>query len=210
MFRVAVYLYGLAAIATGLTDIAWREFDPAEEPITAFGNNVPGREIWALIVAVALVVGGAALFRRGTARLGATILAVVYSLFAFFGVPRFLTAPHYLGYHVGVFVGVLDGIFQQLILVAAAIVVIVWASADNGLPAPQRATNVARWILRLRRDRLRPRTPLWPRVQRAHGAGVHAVRARNSGLDSRGSPSRFPELRYSPGFSTFSRRGYSR
>lgn len=149
MFRGAVYVYGLAAIATGITDLVWREFDPAEEPIAAFGDNVPGREIYALIVAVALIVGGALTFRRTGIRLGATMLAVVYSLFAFFNVPRFFTAPHYLGVHVGVFVGVLDGFFQQLILVAAAIVVIAWVSSPDGSPASQRAAIFARWIFGL-------------------------------------------------------------
>lgn len=59
-----------------------------------------------------------------------------------------ISAPHYLGYHVGIYAGVFGGIFQQLILVAAAMVVIGWASAHYAA-VPNRAIVVARWIFGL-------------------------------------------------------------
>lgn len=122
--RLAIWLYGLASIATGAMDLTWGSFDPAEEPIQAFGDHVPGQRPFAYLVAVLLVVGGAAILQKRSRRFGAILLAVAYAIFTIFWVPRLINAPAILGYHPAVYIGVLGGLCQQLILFAAALLLI--------------------------------------------------------------------------------------
>jgi hypothetical protein len=146
--RVGLYVYGLAAIATGVIDLVWGGFETAHEPIQAFGDRVPGQQIFAYIIAVLLVAGGAAILGRRTARFGAVLLGIAYLIFAVFWLPRFYTAPRILGFALPVYIGVLGGVCQQLIIVAAA--AIVYASAStNGFSASHRASFVPRWIFGL-------------------------------------------------------------
>jgi uncharacterized membrane protein YphA (DoxX/SURF4 family) len=120
MMRAGVYVYGIGSIAAGILDLIWGDFEAAHQPIQAFGDHIPGREILAHISAVWLVAGGAAILWRRTARVGAGALAAIYFIFAVFWLPRFYTAPHVLGLRISVLMGVLGGVAQQLILVAAA------------------------------------------------------------------------------------------
>jgi uncharacterized membrane protein YphA (DoxX/SURF4 family) len=143
--RLGVYVYGVAAIATGIIDIVWRGFESAHEPIQAFGDNVPGREIFAYVVAFLLIAGGAAVLRRQSARFGSIALAIVYTIFAIFWLPRFYTAPRVLGLHAGILIGVLGGVCQQLIIVAAAMLIYAWA-APVGSTWPRRAAFWARIV----------------------------------------------------------------
>src|ERR1700679_916579 len=96
--RAGVTLYGLASAACGLMDLIWRDFDRAHQPIQAFGDHIPGREILAFITAVVMIAGGVAILRRRTARAGAAALAVIYFIFTIFWLPRLFTAPYFLGY----------------------------------------------------------------------------------------------------------------
>lgn len=121
--RAGVYTYSAGSIASGILDLIWRDFEPAHQPIQALGDHIPGREILACIAAICLIAGGAAILWRRTARAGAVALAGIYLLFGLFWLPRFYTAPHLLGFRTGVFVGLLVGVGQQLILVAAAVIV---------------------------------------------------------------------------------------
>ena len=148
MMRAAVYLYGLAAVATGITNLIWRDFETAEEPIQAFGDHVPGREIFAYIVAVWLIVGGVAILWRRSARFGAVALGIASFIFAVFWLPRLYTAPHILGFTFPVCIGVLGGVCQQLILVAAAALVYVWSSPSES-PSRDRVALAARWVFGL-------------------------------------------------------------
>jgi uncharacterized membrane protein len=132
--KLAVYMYGLASIATGAIDIAWHGFESAHQPIQAFGDAIPGREIFAYVIAALLIAGGAAVLRTQTAKFGAVALGVVYTIFTIFWLPRLYTAPHALGLHAGVVMGVLAGVCQPLIVAAAALLIY---TAD---------TRVARWI----------------------------------------------------------------
>jgi cell shape-determining protein MreD len=95
-----------------------------------------------------LIAGGMALLRRSTARAGAVVLGIAYSIFALFWAPRLYTAPHYVGFSFGIMFAVIGGVFTELIIVAAAIVVHAWAGASDD-PAAKRTTIVTRWIFGL-------------------------------------------------------------
>ncbi len=132
--KLSVYVFGLSAIFAGAVDIVWGGFDPGHQPLQAFGDHIPGARILAYIVATLLVIGGLAILRTASRRLGANIVIAVYILFAIFWLPRFVTAPHYLGYHAGVYIGVSGGVCEQLIVIGGAMIV---AGAMN---------PVIRWI----------------------------------------------------------------
>jgi uncharacterized membrane protein YphA (DoxX/SURF4 family) len=143
-----MYVLGLAAIATGIFDIVWRGFESAHQPIQAFGDNVPGRQIFAYVIAALLVAGGAAILRRQTARPGSVALAIVYAIFAIFWLPRFFTAPRVVGYSAGLFIGILGGVCEDLIVVAAALLIYAYASPAAGSKF-ERVTGLARWVFGL-------------------------------------------------------------
>jgi uncharacterized membrane protein YphA (DoxX/SURF4 family) len=147
MTRVGIYVYGLASFAAGIFDFVWGDFDPAHQPIQAFGDHIPGRTIFAYTTAVWMIAGGVAIVWRRSARAGAAALAVIYFIFAMFWLPRFYTAPHVLGFRVPVYIGVLGGAGTQLIVSAAG--ALVYASlATRGSSWP-RTVLVARWIFGL-------------------------------------------------------------
>jgi hypothetical protein len=145
--RAGVYLYGIASAAAGILDLVWREFEPAHQPIQALSDHIPGVKILACITAVFLIAAGTALLWQRTARFGAALLVIIYFMFAVFLFPRFYTAPHYLGYHAAVFIGILAAVGQQLILVAAG--VILYASHGLTRPPPPGVAIFARWTFAL-------------------------------------------------------------
>ncbi|PZR73408.1 MAG: hypothetical protein DLM52_11150, partial [Chthoniobacterales bacterium] len=69
--KLGIYVYGLATIAAGIINLVWRDFTTSQQPIQVFGDHVPGRELFALVTAVWLLVGGAAVLWRRTAAAGA-------------------------------------------------------------------------------------------------------------------------------------------
>jgi uncharacterized membrane protein len=145
--KIGVTVFGLGSIAAGLLDLIWGGFDPAEQPIQAFGDHIPGVRILAYVAGIWLIAGGAAILWRRTARAGAVALGVVYAIFAVFPFPRFYTAPHYLGYHVGIYLGVLGGVCQEIILVVAAAIVYAWYATRGSLTP--KAALIARWTFGL-------------------------------------------------------------
>ena len=145
--KIGLYVFALAAVATGVVNLIWGAFESAEEPIGAFGVTIPGERIVADAVAAALVVGGLLLLTRGAVRAGAAVLAVIYAIFAIFWLPRLVTAPQVLGQHVGVYAGVLGGVCQQLILVAAA--ALVYAGSLGDTLRSRQISKVARWVFGL-------------------------------------------------------------
>jgi len=118
---LGIFILGLASVAAGILDLIWGEFEPAHQPIQAWGDHIPGQTILAYIAAVCLIVGGVALLWRRTQRAGAVVLAIVYGAFTAFWLPRLVTAPSVLGYHPNVYIGVLAGLCSQLIVVAALV-----------------------------------------------------------------------------------------
>lgn len=146
--RTAVYVYAAGSIGAGILDLIWREFEAAHQPIQALGDHIPGREILAYIAAIWLIAGGTAILWRQTARAGAWMLGVIYLIFAVFWLPRFYTAPHALGFSIPLLIGMLAGVAQQAILVAAAAVVYDSSTAHD-LAWRSRAPLAVRWTFGL-------------------------------------------------------------
>jgi uncharacterized membrane protein YphA (DoxX/SURF4 family) len=145
--KLGVYLCGLATIAAGIFDLVWGDFDPSHQPIQAFGDHIPGRELFAYITAVWMIAGGAAILWRRTVKAGAAALALIYFIFAVFWLPRFYTAPLVLGFRIPVYIGVLGGAATQLIMVAAG--ALVYASLATHSSSWPRTILAARWIFGL-------------------------------------------------------------
>ena len=150
--RIGVYVFGLASVAAGMMDLVWGEFEAAHQPIQALSDHIPGVTILAYIAAIWLIAGGAAILSRATVRAGAMALGIIYFIFAAFLFPRFYTAPHFLGHRPGVYIGVLAGVGQQLILVvAAAIIYASWGARGklSNSSLSQAAALIARWTFGL-------------------------------------------------------------
>lgn len=146
--QLGIVVYALATIATGAIDVAWGAFAAGYEPIQVFGDNVPGRQMMADVAGVCLVIAGAAILWKRTARTGAIVLAILYGIFTILWLPRLYIAPHFLGQHPAVYIGVLDGAGQQIVLAAAAaIVYAVYSPQNSGLQT--RTAAVARWVFGL-------------------------------------------------------------
>jgi uncharacterized membrane protein len=116
--KFSIDVYGLSSATVGVMDFIWGDFDSAHQPIQAFGDHIPGREILAYITAVWMIAGGLAILWRRSARAGGAALAIIYFVFAIFWLPRFYTAPHYLGFRIPVFIGVAAGFGIELIAFA--------------------------------------------------------------------------------------------
>ena len=58
--RIGLTVFGIASIASGILDLIWGEFEPAHQPLQAWGDHIPGATVFAYIAAVWLVVGGGA------------------------------------------------------------------------------------------------------------------------------------------------------
>jgi uncharacterized membrane protein len=144
--RIGVYVYGIASVAVGILDLIWGEFEPAHQPLQAWGNHIPGVTIFAYIAALWLIAGGAAMLSRTSERAGAAALAILYGIFILFPLPRFYTAPHYVGYNAAVYIGVMSSVCQQIILCVAA--TIVWQLAAHGALS-RRVDLLARWTFGL-------------------------------------------------------------
>jgi hypothetical protein len=140
--KLGVDVLGAAAIATGIVNLIFGAFDPAEEPIQAWVDNVP-HGLFPDAVALLLIAGGVAILFARTTAFGAFVLGLCYLLFAAFCAPRVYTAPHYLGWpHV---FGAAAGVGQNLIVAAAA--ALVYLSAVPA--ASSRRANlaeIARWV----------------------------------------------------------------
>jgi hypothetical protein len=147
MMKTGVYIFGVGTLAAGILDLIWGEFEGAHQPVQALGDDIAGLKVLVYIAAVWLVAAGAAVMWRRSRRIGAGAAAIIYGFFALALLPRFYTAPHFLGYRASVFIGVLAGVGQQLILVVA--MVIVFASQEGGGSLSARSARIARWIFGL-------------------------------------------------------------
>lgn len=145
---LGLYVFAISAIVTGLLDLIWGEFEAAHEPLQAFGDHVPGRTVFAYIVACCLVAAGAAILSRRTARYGAVILGIIFCIFAVFWLPRFYWVAVYRGVHIGNLIGVLGGVCQQLFLAGGAILVYASQEPAESL-AQSRLVRRAVWIMGL-------------------------------------------------------------
>jgi hypothetical protein len=121
--RIGVYVFGIAAVAYGITDLVWGEFDRSDQPLQAWGDHVPGATIFAYIAALWLVVAGAALLWRGSRRFAAAsgrplrhLCAVSFAA----SIPRRFSTDIVLG--------------REIILFVAAVVVWKSLSGRDSLP----------------------------------------------------------------------------
>lgn len=142
--RLGIWVYGLASATAGIMDLMWGDFDSSHQPIQAFGDHIPGVTIFAYITAVWMIAGSVAILWRRSARAGAVALASIYSVFAIFWLPRFYTAPHYLGVRIHVYLGVFGGFASQLIVAAAG--ALVYASLATHSSSWPRMIRIARWM----------------------------------------------------------------
>lgn len=141
--KLGVYVLAVGAVATGVVDVIWRRFDPAEQPIQAFGDKVPSETaVFACIVALMLIIGGLAIVRERTVRLGAVLLAAAYFIFAIFWCPRVVYGFEYLGWRGSI--GALGGIGQAVIVIAAAAILYAGSGALDARGS-ESVTRVARW-----------------------------------------------------------------
>jgi uncharacterized membrane protein YphA (DoxX/SURF4 family) len=88
--NLGVYVYGAGAIALGISGLVWTDFATNWQRVEA---NVSHRSALAFIVAVYELAAGAAILWRRTARTGAMMLAILYSVFASLWVPQILGSP---------------------------------------------------------------------------------------------------------------------
>jgi uncharacterized membrane protein len=145
--RAGVTLYGLASLACGIMDFIWGDFDSSHQPIQAFGDHIPGREVMAYITAVLMIAGGVAILWRRSARAGAAALAMIYFMFTIFWLPRLYTAPHFLGHRIPVYIGVLAGVGMELIAFAGG--ALVYACLASHSSTWLRMILITRWIFGL-------------------------------------------------------------
>jgi hypothetical protein len=116
-----VLLYALATIATGINDLVFGKFDPAEEPIQAWGDYRPWEHPFAVTVAIVLILAGIGLLNRRTQHFAAVALVGTYLVLAAFPLPRFVTAPPILG--PVAYASVFAEVFQFVVLAGAGFIV---------------------------------------------------------------------------------------
>ncbi len=105
------HVFGLAASAAGLVTLAWHDYN---------GWHQPRYLVYA--AGAALILGGAAIQFRRTAKIGAVVLSAIYLVFALQCVPGIVAAPRIYNSW--------GNFFEQFSLVTgAAIVYARWSSA---------------------------------------------------------------------------------
>jgi uncharacterized membrane protein YphA (DoxX/SURF4 family) len=90
-YSLGRYVYGLAAIGSGICALAWHDFNNWQQ-IKAPGD-VSHREILTYVVATIEILGGVAVQWPRTARAGAVALGTMYFTFALLGVPLIIEHP---------------------------------------------------------------------------------------------------------------------
>jgi hypothetical protein len=126
---VGGHVFGLAALAFGIVDVVWRQFNDWQQ-MNAFGN-IAHPEILVCIAGAIQMFGGVAIQWPRTVRVGALALGAIYLAFGLLWVPFIVAKPLTYG-HWGSF-------FEQFSLVSGAL--IIYASFDRG--KPERAVKLA-------------------------------------------------------------------
>lgn len=145
--RFAAWVFGIASIWAGILDLVFGEFEAAHQPIQAWGDHIPGVAMLARIAALWLILGGLAVLIRPAARFGAVALAILYGIFCLFPLPRVITAPHYMGHHANIYIGVFVSVGQQIIVFVGAVFLCMQFSAWG--EAFLRWTWAGRWLFGL-------------------------------------------------------------
>jgi len=128
-YSLGRYVYGLAAIGSGICALAWHEISSWHQ-IKALADS-PHREILTYIVATIEILGGVAVQWPRTARAGAVALGAIYFTFALLGVP--LIIEHPLVYNN------FGNFFEQFSFVSGALILY----ACSGPIAPARTARLA-------------------------------------------------------------------
>ena len=144
------YLMSLATIAAGILDLIWCDFDPGHQPFGGLGYHLPGRVIFACVAGIWLVLAGLTTLWPRTARLGTIAMAAIYLVFALLSVPHFYAMLHRYGFHLTLFLGLVNQIFLQLIVVAGCMVfrssfapvTLSWSGRSHSI-----AWLIARWSI---------------------------------------------------------------
>jgi hypothetical protein len=119
------HVFGVATLAVGLVTMAWHDYN---------GWHQPRYLVYA--AGAALVLGGAAIQFRRTAKTGAAVLAAVYLVFALQCVPGIVAAPRIYNSW--------GNFFEQFsLLTGAAIVYARWSSARS----PETLHRISRILL---------------------------------------------------------------
>lgn len=123
-------MFGLAAIALGLTGLVWGDFATVWHPVRA---SIPHREALAYVAAVLFLAGGIAVQWRRTERAGLIELATLYFIGALLWMPRMIGFPELFG--------VWSGFAEQFCIVAAVLLTLAAGNAGRGVSsaAMQRA-----------------------------------------------------------------------
>jgi uncharacterized membrane protein len=130
--RVGRWVYASTSIALGLINLYFGDFAAAWQPLRP---TVPHRAALAYGTALALALGGAATWRRRSARAGAVALGVVYFFFALLWLPRVIGFPQLAGTWLGM--------LEETTLVLAAIMVYA-ATAARSAAQMARTTTLCR------------------------------------------------------------------
>lgn len=120
VITVGVRVYAASAVVLGLVGLVWGDFAAVWQPVP---TGPPARTVLAYLTALLFIACGAGLLWRRSARVSACVLAVLYFVFAVLWLPRVAAYPRALG--------VWNGVFEQLALVAAAVTYFAAASAPN-------------------------------------------------------------------------------
>jgi uncharacterized membrane protein len=110
--RAGIYVYGAAAICLGVIGLVWGDFAMTWQRVPA---DVPYREALAYMAAVWEICAGVAILLRQSARTGALLLTMLYSLFALSWLFQIASTP--LVYDPW------GNLFEELSLVIAGLVV---------------------------------------------------------------------------------------
>lgn len=128
---VGVAVFAASAIVVGIVGLVWGDFAAVWQPVPA---QLPGRVVLAYETALILIASGLGLLWHRSARLCAGVLAFLYFVFAMLWLPRVAAYPRALG--------VWNGVFEQLALVAAAITYFAALALPNGNRKLQRIARI--------------------------------------------------------------------
>ena len=131
---VSVRVYGLGAVALGLTGLFWGDFAVVWQP----DSSVPGRGAVGYAVAVAPLLAGLAMQWKRAVQQGALALIVLYALAEILlDVPRGIAHPSVFVYWYGV--------FEHLALAAAGVVIYAQRARPEAAAA-ERPSRIARIV----------------------------------------------------------------
>lgn len=85
------FLYGTAAILFGASLLIWHDFNVWQTADAIRISDV--RTILLYVTAIAEIAGGAALFYKNTARIGAGVVVIVYAIFTMLHLPSVIAHP---------------------------------------------------------------------------------------------------------------------